>query len=132
MTRHLTPTLRRPLPSRRHFLLHLARNGALAIAFTFFSLALGASGYHWLVRLEWLDAFLNASMILTGMGPLAPITTPAAKLFAIAYTLYSALAFLTVAAVLLGPMVTRLMHRLHLDLSEGVISSPDGEPRDPH
>ncbi len=113
-----TPRLRRPLPSRRRFALHLVRNGAVAVAFIAFSLALGASGYHWLAGLEWLDAFVNASMILTGMGPLAPITTSAAKLFVIGYTLYSALAFLTVAAVLFGPMVTRLVHRLHLELDD--------------
>ena len=105
-----------PLPSRRHHALHLVRNGLLSGGFIFMSLALGAAGYHWLAGLAWLDAFLNASMILTGMGPLAPLTTPSAKLFAIAYTLYSALAFLTASAVLLGPAVTRLLHRLHVDL----------------
>jgi hypothetical protein len=96
--------------------MHLARNGLLAVGFIALSLTLGACGYHWLGGIGWLDAFLNASMILTGMGPLATLSTSAAKLFAIAYTLYSALAFLTVAAVLFGPMVTRLVHRLHLDL----------------
>jgi len=116
MTRPTRLRIRRPLPSRRHFFMHLARNGLVAVAFIAVSLALGASGYHWLAGLSWLDAFLNASMILTGMGPLAPLPTPAAKLFVIAYTLYSALAFLTVAAVLFAPMAARLLHRLHLNL----------------
>jgi hypothetical protein len=88
----------------------------MAVAFVAASLVLGGAGYHWLAGLGWLDAFLNASMILTGMGPIAPLATPASKLFAIAYTLYSALAFLTVAAVLVGPVLTRLVHRVHLDL----------------
>lgn len=62
-----------------------------------------------------------------GHGPVATLTDPAAKVFAIAYTLYSAIAFLTVAAVLFGPVVTRLMHRLHLDLAD---DDSSGAPRD--
>ncbi|MGE0442905.1 MAG: hypothetical protein AB7L66_18210 [Gemmatimonadales bacterium] len=108
------PRLR--LPSRRRFALHLVRNGAGAVVFVGGSLFLGACGYHWFGLLGWLDAFVNASMILTGMGPLAPMDSVPAKLFVIGYTLYSALTFLTVAALLFGPMAARLMHRLHLDL----------------
>ncbi len=110
---------RRPLPSVGHFLRHLLRNLGLVTAFVAVSLWLGAAGYHWLAGLPWLDATLNASMILTGMGPPAPLSTPAAKVFGIAYTLYSALAFLTVAAVLLGPVALRLLHRFHLDFYGG-------------
>jgi hypothetical protein len=106
----------RPLPPRGRFLRHLARNAVVVLAFILVSLAAGALGYHRLAGVGWLDAFLNASMILTGMGPLAPLTTSAAKVFGIFYTLYSALAFLTVAAVLLGPVATRLLHRFHLDM----------------
>ena len=64
-----------PLPSRRHHVLHLVRNGSMSAAFIVASLALGAVGYHRLAGLEWLDSFLNAFMILTGMGPIAPLTT---------------------------------------------------------
>lgn len=92
------------------------RNGAMAGGFIALSLTLGAAGYRSLAHLPWIDAYLNAAMILTGMGPLAVLTDPAAKLFAIAYSLYSAIAFLTVAAVMLSPVVTRLLHKLHLDL----------------
>jgi hypothetical protein len=88
----------------------------MAGAFVALSLTLGATGYRSLAHLAWLDAYLNAAMILTGMGPLATLTDPDAKLFAIAYSLYSAMAFLTVAAVILSPVVTRLLHSLHLDL----------------
>ncbi len=84
--------------------------------FIAFSLALGAAGYHWFADLPWLDATLNASMILTGMGPIAPLESSAAKLFGIGYTLYSAVAFLTAVAVLLGPVVARFLHKFHLDL----------------
>ncbi|MEP7382519.1 MAG: hypothetical protein ABI910_12575 [Gemmatimonadota bacterium] len=99
---------------------HLVRNGAMAGAFIALSLTMGAVGYRSLAHLPWIDAYLNAAMILTGMGPVAALTEPGAKLFAIAYSLYSAMAFLTVAAVILGPVVTRLLHKLHLDMdSEG-------------
>lgn len=108
----------RALPSRRQFFRHLGRNALIVAGFIILSLTMGAAGYHWLAGLGWLDAYLNASMILTGMGPVAQLTTPGAKVFAIFYTLYSAIAFLTVAAVLFGPMVARLLHRLHLDLSD--------------
>jgi hypothetical protein len=78
MTRLSTLRIRRPLPSRRHFLVHILRNALVAVAFIAASLALGAAGYHWLAGLGWLDAFLNASMILTGMGPLAALPSTAA------------------------------------------------------
>ncbi len=121
--------VRQPLPSRRHFLARLLQRGGLATAFVLFSLSLGAVGYHWLAGLGWLDAYLNASMILTGEGPLAPTLSTGAKLFAIGYTLYSALAFLTVTAVLFGPVVVRLLHRMHIDLyGEAPPAKTDSSP----
>lgn len=109
---------RRPLPSRQHFIRHLSRNALIVVVFVAFSLTIGAFGYHSLAGLEWLDAYLNASMILTGMGPVATLAEPWAKVFAIFYTLYSALAFLTVAAVLFGPAINRMLHRFHLDMAD--------------
>lgn len=106
----------RPLPSRRAFLFHLLRGLAVAGGIVGVSLAIGASGYHWLGGLGWLDATLNAAMILTGMGPVSPLATPPAKVFGIAYALYSGVAFLTVVAVLFAPAVHRLLHRFHLDV----------------
>ena len=81
------------------------------------SLALGVLGYHFLARLTWLDALVNASMILTGMGPVDQMTTVGAKLFASFYALFSGVAFLTIVAVLLAPAVHRFLHRFHLDLA---------------
>lgn len=86
------------------------------------SLALGVLGYHALAGLSWLDALVNASMILTGMGPVNEMTTVGAKLFASFYALFSGVAFLTIVAVLLAPAVHRFLHRFHLDLA--------GEPED--
>ena len=118
-TAHRKP---RPLGSRRHFFDHLIRNSAIVLGFIAFSLGIGSAGYHWILHLPWLDATLNASMILTGMGPLAPYPTSSAKLFGIFYTLFSGVAFLTSAAVLISPVAGRFLHRFHLDLYEGKLS----------
>jgi uncharacterized membrane protein len=75
--------------------------------------------------LPWLDAGLNAVMILTGMGPVNPIATPAAKVFAMGYALFSGVFFLTMVAVLLAPAVHHFLHRFHLDLSEEESRRPE-------
>jgi hypothetical protein len=80
-------------------------------------LALGVVGYHVFARLSWLDSLLNASMILTGMGPVNPMTTTGAKLFASFYALFSGVAFITTIGVLLAPAVHRFLHRFHLELA---------------
>jgi hypothetical protein len=108
----------KPLPPRRHFLRRLFRNALVMSVFIAISLAIGAAGYHWLAKLSWLDATLNASMILTGMGPITPLDTRAAKLFGIGYSLFSGVAFLTAVVILIGPVVQRFLHRFHLELSE--------------
>jgi len=98
----------------RSFVLRLAKHGGMAAAFLAVSLAIGIVGYRYLGGLSWLDAFLNASMILTGMGPVSPMTSPAAKVFAGCYALYSGVAFLSAVGILFAPVVHRLLHRLHL------------------
>src|SRR5262245_63166241 len=108
----------RPLPPRRHFLRRLIRNALVMSVFITISLAIGAMGYHWFAGLPWLDSTLNASMILTGMGPIAPLETRAAKLFGIGYSLFSGVAFLTAVVILIGPVVQRFLHRFHLELYE--------------
>jgi hypothetical protein len=95
---------------RRRLLRRLARNGAVVGVFISLALGLGATGYHVFAKLSWLDAVLNAAMILTGMGPVNPITTRAAKLFATIYALFSGVFFLTMVAVLLAPALTHLLH----------------------
>ncbi len=72
-------------------------------------------GYHGFERLPWLDAFLNAAMILSGMGPVAPIQTVAGKLFAGFYALFSGFALLTSAAVVFAPVFHRFLHKFHLE-----------------
>ena len=104
------------LPPRRVFALQLLRSLVYVSGLIAVSLALGAAGYHEFAGLPWLESTLNAAMILTGMGPVDPLTTPAAKIFGIVYALFSGVAFLTMVALLLAPAVHRLFHRLHLEL----------------
>lgn len=79
-----------------------------------FSLGIGVLGYHYFSDLPWLDALLNASMILTGMGPVDPMKTDGAKWFASLYAIYSGVAFLSTVAVFLTPIVHRFLHKHHL------------------
>ena len=83
-----------------------------------FGLGIGVLGYHGLAHLSWIDSLLNASMILAGMGPVDPLPTSAAKLFASFYALFSGLAFIGIVSVLLAPFVHRLLHRFHAEVDE--------------
>ena len=76
---------------------------------------MGMAGYHFLEHLPWLDAFLNAAMIMSGMGPVATLQTSAGKIFAGCYALYCGIALITAAAVMLSPVVHRIFHRFHLE-----------------
>ena len=110
------PSARRAL--RRALVHRLARNGTIVAGLILVALLVGATGYHTIAGLPWLDAVLNAAMILTGMGPVAVISTPAAKVFATIYALFSGVFFLTMVAVLLAPALHHFLHRFHLDLEE--------------
>ncbi|QDV90096.1 hypothetical protein RAS2_11720 [Phycisphaerae bacterium RAS2] len=96
-------------------MIRLLRAGALAVGIVLASLGIGVVGYHCFEDLPWIDSLLNASMILGGMGPVDQVKTTGGKLFASLYALFSGVVFLTVAAVLFGPVVHRLLHRFHLD-----------------
>ena len=94
------------------------------------SLGAGMAGYHYLEHLAWLDAFLNAAMLLSGMGPLAPTQTVAGKLFAGLYALYSGFAVLVIAGIAFGPVVHRMLHLLHADERDlPAKRNPAGSPR---
>jgi hypothetical protein len=100
---------------RRKFYHRLARSCAAGIVLVAFSLSLGMSGYHWIAGLPWIDAFLDSAMILSGMGPLAPLRNDDAKLFAGCYAIYCGFALLTTAAVILSPLIHRALHAFHLE-----------------
>lgn len=101
------------LPLHR-FVRRLALSLLFAAAIISAALSLGVAGYHWIARLSWIDSILNAAMILTGMGPVAAMTTTSSKLFASAYALFSGVVFLSATGVLLAPIFHRLMHAFHL------------------
>jgi hypothetical protein len=107
-----------PLLPRRAFLRRLALWALAALGLVAVSLALGALGYHGLENLGWLDATLNAAMILTGMGPIDVPRSQAGKVFAIVYALFSGVIFLTSVALILAPVGHRILHRFHMDLDQ--------------
>jgi hypothetical protein len=104
-----------PLLPRHRFYRRLFRHALVAFALMASSLGLGVLGYHYTEGLSWLDSLLNASMILGGMGPVAVLHTPAGKLFASFYALFSGAVFLGMAGIVIAPIAHRLLHRLHLE-----------------
>ncbi len=104
----------KPLLPRRVFFARLARSVAMGAGCVAFALGVGMVGYHTLVKLPWVDAFENAAMILSGMGPVSPIDTDAGKLFAGFYALFSGLAFVTTMGVIFAPVFHRFLHKFHL------------------
>ena len=103
------------LLSRAAFLWRMGRHFLITLGIVAVSLLIGSAGYHYYGPMPWVDAILNASMILTGMGPVDEMTSTSGKLFATFYALYSGIAFLSLVAVLLAPVIHRAMHRFHLD-----------------
>ena len=104
-----------PVIPRHHFMVRLAHSGAVALGLIAVSLLIGMVGYHALEGLSWIDAFLNASMLLGGMGPVTTPVTYAGKLFAGLYALYCGVAVLLVAGVILAPIAHRILHRFHME-----------------
>jgi hypothetical protein len=107
-----------PLARTRTYLLRQLKFAFAALVFVGLSLAMGVWGYQHFAGFSRVDAFLNASMILGGMGPVGELPNDSAKLFASFYALYSGIALLTTVAVLLAPLVHRILHVLHLDDEE--------------
>jgi hypothetical protein len=106
------------LLSRRAFAGRLAKSAGVAMALIAISLFAGMAGYHCFEGLSWIDAYANASMILSGMGPLDPPKTWGGKLFAGTYALYSGLALILAAGILFTPVIHRMLHQFHLEGGE--------------
>ncbi len=104
-----------PLISKRLFARRVARSFAAGALIIVVSLSVGMLGYHWLEGMRWIDSFVNAAMILSGMGPLEPLKTDGGKLFAGLYAIYSGLAVILIAGVVFAPVLHRFLHRFHLD-----------------
>jgi hypothetical protein len=104
-----------PLAGQREFAWRLARYAGAAVAMLVVSLALGIAGYMVFEHLSLIDAFLNAAMLLGGMGPVNAPQSFAGKLFAGMYALYAGLVFVATTAILFTPLLHRLLHRFHLE-----------------
>ena len=103
------------LITKTAFLWRLVRSLSIACLFIGTALMAGMVGYRWLEGMSWVDSFLNASMILGGMGPVDAMKTDAGKIFAGLYALFSGLAFLVMAGFIFGPMAHRILHRFHYE-----------------
>jgi hypothetical protein len=104
-----------PLLPLRNFVYRLFWHVLVALTAIMCALGIGILGYHCLEGLSWLDSFLNASMILGGMGPVNELHSPAAKLFAGFYALFSGLFFVGIVSIIIFPIAHRFLHILHLD-----------------
>jgi hypothetical protein len=107
-----------PLLPRKAFLRRLASNARVAGMLVVISLVIGMIGYHWLEHLSWIDAFLNAAMLLGGMGPVNTPATDSGKLFAGFYALYCGIVVIAVAGIILAPIAHRILHRFHLQTDD--------------
>lgn len=107
-----------PLLSHAAFLRRMTRSLLLGSGVLAVALGIGMIGYHFLEHLSWLDAFMNAAMILSGMGPVTPLQTSAGKFFAGCYALFCGLVFISVVGILFAPFAHRVLHKFHLETEE--------------
>ena len=104
-----------PLASREVFSRRLLRSALLALATIVIALAIGMTGYMGFESMGVIDAFANAAMILSGMGPLTPLLTDGGKIFAGLYAIFSGLLIFGVAGLILAPVFHRILHSFHVD-----------------
>jgi len=107
-----------PLLTLRQFAHRMLGHALIAATIIAAALVLGICGYHWSEHIPWIDALLEASMILSGMGPVHDPQHTAGKLFASGYALFSGVVFLGITAVALAPVIHRVLHKFHLDDDE--------------
>ena len=103
-----------PLIPRRIFVRRVSRVGLKGVAVLLAALGVGMVGYHHFEGVSWVDAYVDAAMILSGMGPLGELHTTGGKLFAGTYAIFSGVVLLTTIGVFLAPIVHRLFHKFHL------------------
>ena len=105
----------KPLLPRKVYYRRLAYHAALGVMVIAGALGIGMIGYHSFEKMPWVDAFVNASMILSGMGPVSPLQTDGGKIFAGCYALFSGIAFISIMAIVFAPVVHRFLHKFHLE-----------------
>ena len=103
---------------RKEYYRRVAHHAALGVVVLVGSLGLGMIGYHFFEKLPWVDAFVNAAMILSGMGPVATLQTDGGKIFAGCYAIYSGIALIGILGIIFAPVVHRFLHKFHLDDKE--------------
>lgn len=106
------PKTHAPIPAP-HFIRRILRHALAAVALLILSLAIGMAGYEYFEGLPWRDAFVNAAMLMGGMGPVDPLRTDGGKVFAGLYALYAGLVFLVASGLVFAPIVHRVLHRFH-------------------
>jgi hypothetical protein len=109
----------RRLPLQQHkFATHLARNSVIALVAACLALYIGMLGYHEFENMPWIDAFVNAAMILSGMGPMGELKTDGGKIFAGLYALFSGLMFILIIGIILAPVVNRYFVKLKDEIGD--------------
>jgi hypothetical protein len=106
------------LLSKNQFYLRLALHLTVALGLVLISIGFGAIGYHWFEGISWVDSIYNASMILTGMGPVTVLKKDVSKIFASMYAIYGGIILLAITGIILAPLAHRLLHLFHLKESE--------------
>jgi hypothetical protein len=104
-----------PLLPRQAFYRRVINCFLLGLVVIAAALGLGMAGYHFSEGMNWVDAFVNAAMILSGMGPVSTLQTDTGKIFAGCYALFSGLMFITVTGIVLAPVAHRALHKFHLE-----------------
>jgi hypothetical protein len=108
-----------PLATRRRFVRRIVNHFGIVTAVIAVSLGIGIGGYRYFEGMDWIDAYLNAAMLLGGMGPVDPqLRTVSGKLFAGVYALYAGMIVLVAAGLLMAPVFHRFLHRFHLEEEE--------------
>ena len=111
----MKPQENRNILPPKEFAKRVFKYATFSIGLLTFSLGIGVLGYHYIGHLKWIDSLYNASMILTGMGPVDEMETNAAKIFASVFALFSGVVFLSTVAIFFAPIAHRLMHLLRID-----------------
>jgi hypothetical protein len=106
---------KQPIASKATFYQRVLKNIIIALIIMAICLLIGIVGYHYTDNIPWIDSLHNASMILSGMGPVVEIKSDAGKIFSSAYALFSGVVFITNVGVILAPAVHRIFHRLHIE-----------------
>ncbi len=107
-----------PLPPVSKLITHLLRNTVFGLISIVIALYIGMLGYHGFEKMSWIDAFVNAAMILSGMGPVTTLITFNGKLFAGLYALFSGLLFIAIMVIIFSPLIHRFFHKLHLQMDK--------------